>query len=287
VTNSAVRRRATRRSAIRARAVAALCWGTLTFDVSQAATPLAQNGPNALQLEELTWTELRARVAGGATTALVPIGGTEQNGPHMALGKHNVRVRFLATRIAQQLGNAIVAPVLAYVPEGAINPPTQHMRWPGTLTIPDAAFEALLQGTARSLRSHGFCHVFLLGDHGGYRQSLDRVAATINREWANTACRVHALPEYYRAASAEHAQALKARGFAAEEIGTHAGLADTSLMLAIDSSLVRSEALSNKLKDSGVSGDASRASAELGQLGVDLIVKNSVAAIRAATKTAP
>ncbi len=271
---------------MQAGAVAALCWGALTFDMAQAATPVAQDGAKALQLEELTWTELRARVAGGATTALVPIGGTEQNGPHMALGKHNVRVRFLATRIAQQLGNAIVAPVLPYVPEGAINPPTQHMRWPGTLSIPDAAFEALLQGTARSLRSHGFCHVVLLGDHGGYRQSLDRVAATINREWAASPCRVHALPEYYRAASAEHAQALKARGFAAEEIGTHAGLADTSLMLAIDSSLVRSEALSNKLKDSGVSGDASRASAELGQLGVDLIVKNSVAAIRAATKTA-
>jgi creatinine amidohydrolase len=241
----------------------------------------------SVQLEDLTWTELRTRVAAGATTALVPLGGTEQNGPHMALGKHNVRVRFLATRIAQQLGNAIVAPVLAYVPEGAINPPTQHMRWPGTLTIPDAAFEALLQGTARSLRSHGFCHVFLLGDHGGYRQSLDRVAAVINREWAGSACRVHALPEYYRAASAEHAQALKARGFAAEEIGTHAGLADTSLMLAIDPSLVRSEAMSGKLKDSGVSGDASRASAELGQLGVDLIVRNSVAAIRASTKAQP
>jgi creatinine amidohydrolase len=268
--------------------VAAALLGLLfTCGLSQAVTPLAQNGPNALQLEELTWTELRARVAAGATTALVPIGGTEQNGPHMALGKHNVRVRFLATRIAQQLGNAIVAPVLPYVPEGAISPPTQHMRWPGTLSIPEAAFEALLQGTARSLRSHGFCHVFLLGDHGGYRPSLDRVAASINREWAASACRVHALPEYYRAASAEHAQALKARGFAEEEIGKHAGLADTSLMLATDSSLVRSDALSNKLKDSGVSGDASRASAELGQLGVDLIVKNSVAAIRAATKAAP
>src|SRR5882757_5361477 len=68
-------------------------------------------------LEDLTWTELRDRVKAGTTTVLVPIGGTEQSGPHMALGKHNVRARVLAARIAQRLGNAVVAPVMAYVPE--------------------------------------------------------------------------------------------------------------------------------------------------------------------------
>jgi creatinine amidohydrolase len=252
------------------------------------APPLSRAAPS-VQLEELTWTELRARVNAGATTALVPIGGTEQNGPHMALGKHNVRVRFLATRIAQQLGNAIVTPVLAYVPEGTIDPPTQHMRWPGTLTISDAAFEGVLEGTAKSLRQHGFCHVMLLGDHGGYRASLDRVAERVNAQWAKaSACRVHTVPEYYRASIADHAQALQAKGFGAVEIGTHAGLADTSLMLAIDPSLVRNEALTDKTAGSnGVNGNASRASAELGKAAVDHIVQSSVGAIRAAVKSAP
>ncbi len=252
------------------------------------APPLVRAAPS-VQLEELTWTELRARVNAGVTTALVPIGGTEQNGPHMALGKHNVRVRFLATRIAQQLGNAIVTPVLAYVPEGTINPPTQHMRWPGTLTISDAAFEEVLEGTAKSLRQHGFCHVMLLGDHGGYRAGLDRVAARINAQWAKaSACRVHTVPEYYRASIADHAQALQAKGFAAAEIGTHAGLADTSLMMAIDPSLVRNEALADKTAGSnGVNGNASRASAELGKAAVEHIVQRSVGAIRAAVKSAP
>jgi creatinine amidohydrolase len=254
-------------------------WGAI--GVARAAAP-------SVQLEDLTWTELRSRVAAGATTALVPIGGTEQNGPHMALGKHNVRVRELAGRIAQQLGNAIVAPVLAYVPEGTISPPTQHMRWPGTISIPEATFEALLQSTANSLRSHGFCHVFLLGDHGGYRSSLDRVANGLNREWAKTsACRAHALPEYYRAAVADHAQALQVLGFAQSEIGTHAGLADTSLMWAIDASLVRAEALADKTGNNGVNGNPSRATPELGRKAVEHIVEVSVAAIRAATKTKP
>ena len=241
-----------------------------------------------VQLEELTSPELQARIAAGATTVLLPIGGTEQNGPHMALGKHNARVRWLAARIAQQLGDAIVAPVLAYVPEGMVQPPTQHMRWAGTISIPVPAFEGLLEGAARSFRQHGFCQVVLLGDHGGYRASLDRVAARLNREWAaRSACRVHALPEYYRAASADYAHALKSRGYTAAEIGTHAGLADTALALGVDATQVRSEQLAQRRPGDGVAGDPARASAELGRIGLEHIVQASVAAIRAATHGAP
>src|SRR5262245_15401544 len=97
-------------------------------------------------LEELTWTELSDLVKAGATTIIVPIGGTEQSGPAIALGsKHNARVRFLAGKIARQLGDALVAPVISYVPEGTIDPPTGHMRFPGTITVSDAAFEDMLE----------------------------------------------------------------------------------------------------------------------------------------------
>src|SRR5262245_36646814 len=99
-----------------------------------APRALAQ-APDTVMLEELTWTELRGQIRAGKTTVIVPIGGTEQNGPHMALGKHNVRVKALSERIARALGNALVAPVLAYVPEGSLQPPTGHMRFPGTLTV--------------------------------------------------------------------------------------------------------------------------------------------------------
>ena len=246
----------------------------------------------SVQIEELTWTELQARITAGSTTVLLPVGGTEQNGPHMALGKHNARVRVLAERIADKLGNAVVAPVLAYVPEGAIDPPSQHMRWPGTLSIPEAAFEATLEGAARSLHQHGLCQVVLLGDHGGYRASLDRVAARLNRLWAASACRVHTLPEYYRAASVDFAQALKAQGYSAAEIGTHAGLADTALTLATAPAFVRSDALARKggagRDNDGVAGDPRRATAELGRPGAQHIVETTVAAIRGALgKTVP
>jgi hypothetical protein len=153
----------------------------------------------SLWLDDLTSVELRELIAQGTTTVLLPIGGTEQNGAHLALGKHNVRAQRLAARIAEQLGHAVVAPVVAYVPEGNIDPPTQHMRYPGTVSVPTAAFEAVLEGAARSFHRHGFRHVVLLGDHGGYQSSLQRVADKLNRVWGGPSW-VIALNEYYAAA---------------------------------------------------------------------------------------
>jgi creatinine amidohydrolase len=218
----------------------------------------ARAAPDSVHLEALTWPELQARVQAGTTIALVPVGGTEQNGPHIALGKHNERVRVLAERIARRLGNAMVAPVMAYVPEGQIEPPTEHMRWPGTISIAASAFEATLEGTARSLQRAGFAHVVLLGDHGGYRASLERVAARMPR--------VYALPEYYRAA----------------RIAEHAGRDDTALTMALVPSAVRVDVARSRAPTArdGAAGDPRAAAAEEGVAIAERIVEESVAAIR-------
>lgn len=257
--------------------VAALCW---------ALAPLACHAASPF-IEDMSSVELQARItAGSASTVLVPIGGTEQNGPHMALGKHNVRAHVLAGQIAQRLGNAVVAPVIAYVPEGSIHPPVAHMRFAGTISIPDAAFEAVLEGAARSFRQHGLREVVFLGDHGGYQASLARVAAKLNKEWAKEpGCRVLALDVYYRVTQTDYVADLKRQGFSDAEIGTHAGLADTALTLAVAPELVRADAMAQVAKQgrhNGVTGDPRRATADLGQIGVRRIVESSVAAIRAA-----
>ena len=254
-----------------------------------AGAPAHAAGPaSSAYLEDLTWTELRDRIAAGATTVLVPIGGTEQSGPQMALGKHNQRVKVIAGRIAQKLGNAVVAPTIAYVPEGAVEPPAGHMRFAGTISISEAAFEALLEGAARSFRQHGFREIVLLGDHGGYQKSLERVAAKLNREWAaRPGAKVIALVDYYRVSQIDFVEALKAKGFSVDEIGTHAGLADTALMLAIDAAMVRADALAtaaNAGPREGVHGDPRRATAELGQIGIALQVERSVQVIRDAAR---
>ncbi|MES2300187.1 MAG: creatininase family protein [Pseudomonadota bacterium] len=260
-------------------------WSVL-FALFSASAPVAASAPAAapsVYIEQLSWTELRDRQLGGAGTVLIPIGGTEQNGPHMVIGKHNARAHLLAGQIAARLGNALVAPVIAYVPEGVIHPPAGHMRFTGTISIPESAFEAVLEGSARSFKQHGFHAVVFLGDHGGYQASMERVAARLNREWrADPACRVLALSEYYLAGQGAYVADLKKRGFGDAEIGSHAGLADTALTLALDAALVRADALgaAGKTGD-GVSGVPRRATAELGQLGVQRIVDASVAAVRA------
>ena len=219
----------------------------------------------------------------GTTTVLLPIGGTEQNGAHLALGKHNVRVRVLAERIAEQLGHAVVAPVLAYVPEGDVDPPSQHMRYTGTVSVPAAAFEAVLEGAARSFRRHGFRHVVLLGDHGGYQGSLQRVADKLNRAWGGSSS-VIALTEYYAAAQAFDGM-LAAQGYTPQEIGRHAGLADTALAWAADALAGAARRRCGRSKASAATRGAP--ARELGRAGIDHIVAASVAAIRARTAGAP
>ena len=253
---------------------------------AQAAGPVVQQ-PDTVFLEELTWTELRAGIQAGKTTIIVPIGGTEQNGPHMALGKHNARVRTLAERVARTLGDAFVAPVIAYVPEGALQPATGHMRFPGTITVPDDVFRRGLESAGQSFRVHGFRNIVFLGDHGSTQESQKAVAARLNRAWHAESVRAYAIDAYYRAATVEFRELLKARGYRAEELGEHAALTDTSLTLALDPRLVRPIAPRDDDRlpgvGTGVEGDPRRASAELGRLGVELIVTRTVAAIKAST----
>lgn len=262
---------------------------TLVAALLVAAPCLAATLPGGVYVEDLTWTELRDRIAAGTTTVIVPIGGTEQSGPQIALGKHNQRAKVIAGRIAQRLGNAVVAPTIAYVPEGAIEPPAGHMRFVGTISIPESAFEAVLESTARSFRQHGFRDVVLIGDHGGYQKSLERVAAKLNREWgARPGCKVIALVDYYRVTQTDFVDALKAKGFGADEIGVHAGLADTALMMAIDPAMVRTGALEQAARAGlreGVHGDPRRATAALGEIGIDRQIERSVQVIREAAKS--
>ncbi len=250
------------------------------------ASPMFAFAASPVAMEELTSPELAARIRAGTTTVIIPIGGTEQNGPHMMLGKHNVRVKALSEKIAVVLGNAVVAPVVAYVPEGSLAPPTGHMKYPGSITVPPDVYRKVIESAARSLKLAGFRDIVILGDSGDYQRDNATVAGALNREWASTPVRVHAIAEYYRGATAGFAQTLRARGFPDADIGPHAGLADTSLMLAVDPRLVHTDRMTPAPGTTGlpgVSGDPRKATAALGNLAVDAIVAQSVAAIRAAT----
>lgn len=240
--------------------------------------------PATVMLEDLTWTELRDQIHAGKTTVIVPIGGTEQSGPDVALGKHNARVLVLARRIAEGLGNAIVAPVIAYVPEGGTAPLTSHMRFPGTITVSDEVFQKTLESAAQGFKAHGFVDVVFLGDHGGYQKDVKAAADRLNKAWAGASARALVPAAYYQTSSEGYAAMLRAKGFRDDEIGTHAGLADTALQLAVAPQMVRLQRLQNAPKpgaaDGVYGGDPRRATAELGRIGIDAIVTQTIAAVR-------
>ena len=266
------------------RFLTALLFFATTFSVVACPTAHAAQ----LYLEAMTSPEVRDAVKAGSTTIIIPIGGTEQNGPHMTLGKHNVRVHVLAGRIAAALKNTLVAPVLAYVPEGSISPPAAHMRFAGTISISDETFRSLLDSAARSFAQHGFTDIVFIGDHGSYQSQLAAVAEGLNKRWKGTPTRAHFIADYYRTSVAPFTKILREKGLTDAQIGLHAGSADTSLMLAVDPSQVRI----NRIPDAaeakhggpanGVSGDPRAATAALGQLGVDAMVAASVNEIRKA-----
>jgi sterol desaturase/sphingolipid hydroxylase (fatty acid hydroxylase superfamily)/creatinine amidohydrolase/Fe(II)-dependent formamide hydrolase-like protein len=238
------------------------------------------SGMKSVFLENLTWVEVRALLEKGTTVAIVPTGGTEQNGYHVILGKHNYIVRHTAGEIARRLGNALVTPVIAYVPEGDIAPPSGHMRYAGTLSLPEAVFESLLEHTARSLRAHGFKVICLLGDSGGNQRSQQRVAQRLNRQWRSSGVRVLHVGDYYF----KNGQIdwLKNDGETAASIGTHAGIRDTSELLYVYPEGVRGSWLhsSPSFASTGADGDPAKASTARGESLVNLKINAAVREIR-------
>ena len=244
---------------------------------------LAGAATTSVFLEDLTTSQVAAAVQQGTTTIIIPVGGTEQSGPHLTLGKHNVRVRVLAGRVAQQLGHTLVAPVLAYVPEGRIDPPTEHMRFAGTISISEQAFKAVLEGATRSFWQHGLRDVVLVGDHGGYQGALKALATSLQAAGARTGNRVVFVDAYYQATQTVYVDSLKAHGLSNSQIGQHAGSADTSLQMALAPATVFPEFFEQAAREGrkgGTAGDPRASSAALGQAGVDAVVRDTVAAIR-------
>ncbi len=244
-----------------------------------AAVAAGQEIPS-LFLEELTSVEVRDAIRTGMTTVILPAGGTEQNGPHMSLGKHNFIVKHTSEEIARRLGNALVAPVVKYVPEGTTDPPSGHMRYAGTITLPNEYFMKLIEFAARSFRVHGFKDIVLLPDSGGNVSGMKAVAELLNREWEEDTARVHLADDYY--SNNGFAEWLIERGETDETIGSHAGLDTTSELLAVAPGQVRRDKLSkaDPAGNEGYSGNPTRASEEYGRAGIELKIAAAVRQVR-------
>jgi creatinine amidohydrolase/Fe(II)-dependent formamide hydrolase-like protein len=241
---------------------------------------------DSIHLEQLTWPELQQRIARGATTVIVPTGGTEQNGPHMPLGKHNLVVAEAAGRIARTLGNTLVAPVLKIVPEGPMDTPTGNSKFPGTLGLSEDTFQRVLRDTSASLVRAGFTTICFIGDHGESQAAQEHMAQQLTKALQPFGIRVINVSAYY-APDIEERELIRS-GLPAESLGDHGGVADTAQLMAVNPQSVRMDLLDlKKWKEeipSGATGQPERATAEIGERLLRLRVENAVAQIRGALK---
>lgn len=202
-------------------------------------TPRTIDSLDTVFLEEMTWLEVRDALRAGKTTAIVATGGVEQNGPYLALGKHNYILRATTDAIARKLGDALVAPIVPFVPEGDIEPPSGHMRYPGTISVRQETFRNLLTDVAQSLRVHGFQHVVLIGDSGGNQDGMKEVADALSREWQDGPTRIHYIAGYYD--NPRWNRWLAEQGIHEEPEGLHDDVRHSSIMMLVDPKTVRME----------------------------------------------
>jgi len=253
---------------------------TLFFCISLWLFNTSAIAQDSVFLEELTWTEVRDLIENGTSRVLIPTAGTEQNGPHMVLGKHRYIIEHTADLIARELGQTLVAPVMTHVPEGNIDPPSSHMRFPGTISLPNEHFVKVLEYTARSMAAHGFTDILFISDSGSNMRGIAEVTEVLNNEWRGSPARVHDVSDYY--ANNGFREWLEAEGETPDSIGTHAGITDTSQLLYVNPLHIRTDkmAYDGGFENSGVRGDPTRASRSWGQKGIEMKVEAAVRQVR-------
>jgi creatinine amidohydrolase len=235
-------------------------------------------------MEEMTAFEVRDAIRAGKTTVLIFNASTEATGPHVVLGKHIFRARYLGERIARELGNALLAPVIPFAPTDT------ETDFPGTVNLSPDTFSRVNEELSASMAAAGFKFIILMGDHGANQAPLKELAPKLDTRFRPQGTGVFFAGDAYKKTDAEIEGFLVSKGFPPSR---HGGVGDTSLLWAVGEKYVRPGklALGNpverpyparlSLGSAGFEGDARRSSPELGQLFLDWKVKNAVAEIRA------
>jgi creatinine amidohydrolase/Fe(II)-dependent formamide hydrolase-like protein len=243
-------------------------------------SPRPIDAVDSVWIEDLTWMEVRDAMKAGKTTVLIPTGGVEQNGPYLVTGKHNVVLKATSEAIARKLGNTLIAPIVAFVPEGDIDPPTIHMPYPGTISLTEETYQRLLIDICASFRKHGFEHIVLIGDSGGNQAGLKAVAKQLNEKWEGKTSRVHYIAEYYN--YPDVSKWLKSQGIVEKDEGLHDDFAITATMMTVDPKSVRmKERLkAGKFSINGIELAPAEKTIEWGKKSVDLRAEATVKAVR-------
>ena len=264
-----------------------------------AAIVVAQTGPNSAPLrvysnppavapvdtvfmEDMTWLEISNALKAGKSTVIVPAGGLEATGPFVVLDKHQRMLRASTDMIARKLGNALVAPVIRYVPPDDGN----RGNYLGDFNISLEAYKSTLSDICTSLKTGGFREIILIGDHQGAQRGMREVAAELSAKWGADSARVHFVPEYYdRAAVYDFMHTTL--GIAESRGGFGDNYYNTSILLAVspESARLQQRVKAHLLTVNGVNLEPLEKTIANGRAILQMQTDHAVAAIRHAIST--
>ena len=214
----------------------------------------------ALELDRLTWPEVRAELEGGRDTVVVAFGATEQHGPHLPLATDALIGDHLARIVADRL-DAFVAPTVR------IGCSEHHLEFPGTLSISEETFHGVVGDLVRSLARGGFGRVVLLPTHGG---NFGPLAAAVEKLGPVEGIEIRALTDLTALLTLAQLGAEE-HGVPLGEGGVHAGEWETSMLMAIHADLVHLER-----GEPGYTGDPQAAIGAIFGKGVHSVAANGV-----------
>ena len=214
----------------------------------------------AVELDTLTWPDVEAELDAGRDTVVVAFGATEQHGRHMPLATDALIGDHFAAELAERL-DAFVAPTVR------VGCSSHHLAFPGTLSIADETFHAIVADLVSSLAGAGFRRIVLVPAHGG---NFAPLAAAVEKLPPEDRGRVVALTDltvFLRIAELAEAEFE----VPLPDGGLHAGEWETSMLLVIHPELVRMDRA-----EAGYVGDPQEAIGSLFEAGVDSISENGV-----------
>jgi creatinine amidohydrolase len=231
-------------------------------------------------MEEMTWPDIKAAIEQGFTTAVVGVGSTEQHGPHLPTMTDARIGDEVAYLVALKLGDALQARTVD------VGVSEHHLAFAGTLSLRPETLKMILRDYVESLVRSGFRRIVFVPSHGGNFATVEQTIVAAREAHPDTEVTGYTdllgFSGFLNQVSSEY-------GITAEESGAHAGENETSIMMALEGTLVVSERFAPgylgplgesevklvlesgmpALSSSGVLGDPRKASAEKGKVYVE------------------
>jgi creatinine amidohydrolase len=263
----------------------------LSAQDTTASTPLREYvNPPAIRpvdtvfMEDMTWLEIRNAMKAGKTTVIVPAGGLEASGPFLILDKHQRMLHGSTDMIARKLGDALIAPVIRYVPADEGN----RGVYLGDFNISLEAYKSTLSDICAALKNGGFKEIVLIGDHQGAQRGMKDIAEELSQKWTDGSARVHYIAEYYdRTAVGEYVKTKL--GITETRGGFGDNYYNTAILLALspESARLEERKQAHQLTVNGVNIEPIQKTIENGKVILQMQTDQTVKAIKKAIAGTP